>query len=95
MLHVGLDLSRKRVDVCLERRDKPAWRQQCPRIHPLGLGVALMIVVVVIDQGGASCEAVAVERSERPSRSGACNGAGTPRPSRARSGGHDGRLVAG
>ena len=76
---------------------KPLPIRQCTRIHPLGFGVALMIVVVVIDQGGAlPCEAVAVERSERPLRSGEGNGAGTwSSVGRAPSGGHGGRLAAG
>ena len=71
--------------------------RRCARIHALGFGVSLMMFVVGIDEGGASRrDAVTAGRSERFSRWGACDGAGTPLSvARAPSGGHGGRLAAG
>ena len=67
------------------------------RVHALGFGVSLMIVVVGIDQVGASRrDAVTAGRSERFSRRRAFDGADTlASVVRAPSGGHDARQTAG
>jgi hypothetical protein len=72
------------------------WR--CARIHALGFGVPLMIVVVGIDQGAAARRGAVTAggRPERASCSGEPHGAETPSSvARASSGGHDRRLAAG
>jgi hypothetical protein len=98
-------VSRAGADAAGAATGNPAWLARaravttgrCAQIHALGFGVSLMLVVVGIDQGGASRrDAVTAGRSERFSRSGAFDGADTPSSvARAPSGGHDGRLAAG
>lgn len=79
------------------KRARAVSTRRCGRIDALGFGVSLMIVVVGIDQGGASRRAaVTAGRSERFPRSGESHGAETlSSVACASSAGHDGLLAAG
>ena len=78
-------------------RARAVSTRRCARIHALGFGVSLMLVVVGIDQGGPSRrDAVTAGRSERCSCRAESDGAEMPSSvARASSGGHDGRLARG
>jgi hypothetical protein len=70
--------------------------QRWARIHALGFGVSLMIVVGTDPAGASRCDVVATPPFMRFSGSGACHGASAPSSvAGAPSGGHDGLLAGG